>query len=86
MIMNMMVMGNFKIHMDLFTKENGSNHCFMEKVMKSMSNSNTKDLINKDIELDMVKLYMLMEINIWENFRKIDLKVLVFLYLQMEEK
>ena len=51
-----------------------------------MSNFNTKDHINKDIGLDMERLYMLMEISIWENFRKTDLKVLGQLFMQMEEK
>ena len=58
MIMNMMVMANFKILMVLYIKESGNNHCFMEKDTKLMNNSNTKVLTYKDIGLDMERSYI----------------------------
>ena len=53
--MSMRDMGNFRILMDLFIRESGNNHYFMVKDMKRVINLNIRELINRDIDMDMEK-------------------------------
>lgn len=51
-----------------------------------MINTNIKEPIIMVINMVMVKLFIKMEINLWGNLVKINMKDLVFLFTLMEEK